>query len=411
MKMLPPETSFLKTNKNMKPLSFLASSIFCLVGLCSVATAATAHSLTGSTSLPPATLCNAGLPAEAPADTLCSERGVICVSVCNIHAQADFESPMETQALLGTPVRILRRARWYQVETPDGYVSWVHRGVVVPMTEEAFSQWRSAAKIQITAPYSQIYSEASRESLPVGDIVAGCMLKKLDEKGDFYHVAYPDGRQGYVHRSEAAPLDQWLAECRPTLPRLVHTALGFTGIPYLWAGTSGKGVDCSGLVQLSALLNGVVLPRNASQQARVGRRIACLRTPEGKLFTSISSADSARSVRASKRLARPISAHDPNVSPLDQRDLSIDLSQLVPGDLVLFGKPAEAGKKERVTHIGIYLGQSRFLHSQGYVHTSSFLPTDPQYDAFNRNRFLGAVHIADEKGQIIAPRLQDLLQK
>ncbi len=285
-------------------------------------------------------------------DTLCALRGVVNISVCNIHAAADFESPMETQALLGMPVKILCKGRWYQIETPDGYVSWVHRAAIVPMDSLQMQIWLDAPKVLVTSHSSWVYSQPSSQSTPVSDVVSGCVLRVIDEKGSYYKVKYPDGREGFLPKKDAMRWEKWLMSRKKDVSSLVETALSLNGIPYLWAGTSSKGVDCSGFVQLSAFLNGVLLPRNASQQARIGKRIDC----------------------------------------------SQGFSLLRPGDLILFGKAATSEHGERVTHIGIYLGAGRFIHSQGYVHVSSLDPKAPNYDAFNHARCLGAVRFTDEKG-------------
>lgn len=54
---------------------------------------------------------------------------------------------------------------------------------------------------------------------------------------------------------------------------IIRTAYTMIGIPYLWAGTSSKGVDCSGLVRTVLFMHDIIIPRDASQQAYVGQRI------------------------------------------------------------------------------------------------------------------------------------------
>jgi cell wall-associated NlpC family hydrolase len=53
---------------------------------------------------------------------------------------------------------------------------------------------------------------------------------------------------------------------------LVATARTLMGAPYLWGGTSAKGMDCSGFTKTIYLMNGLILPRDASQQVHVGTR-------------------------------------------------------------------------------------------------------------------------------------------
>jgi cell wall-associated NlpC family hydrolase len=81
-------------------------------------------------------------------------------------------------------------------------------------------------------------------------------------------------------------------------------------IPYVWGGTTPKGFDCSGLVQYSYKVNKLKLPRTASQQYASTKRIPT--------------------------------------------------HQAKSGDLVFF---RNTGKRRGITHVGIYLGNGRFVHA------------------------------------------------
>ena len=283
-------------------------------------------------------------PAMAQESDTVRAYGVLNLSVANMRAEPDFSSEMITQGLLGMPVRVLGEQTWQYVQTPDRYKGWVHPVAVHRMTRGELEAWNRAEKVVVTAHCGFVLAEPHADALPVSDVVAGDRLKWEGRKGHYYRVSYPDGRTGYLHKSLAKPEHEWRHSLKQDAASILRTAHTLTGVPYLWAGTSSKGVDCSGFVRTVLFMHDIIIPRDASQQAGVGRRI----------------------------------------------DIAPDFSNLEPGDLVFFGRKATADRKERVVHVALYLGGKRFIHSQGDVHVSSFDPADPLFDEFNLNRLLFA---------------------
>lgn len=272
------------------------------------------------------------------------EWGIINFSVANLHEKPDFSSEMITQALLGMPVKVLEYDGWYKIQTPDDYLSWIHRTGVQLCTLDELKAWNKAEKLIVTAHYGTVYSRPNTKSQPVSDVVASNRLKLLGKKRNYYHVEYPNGRVGYLHKSLAMPEKEWRKQLEPTVENILRTAHQFMGVPYLWAGTSTKGVDCSGFVRAVLLMHDIIIPRDASQQAREGERF----------------------------------------------EIEPDFDNLQPGDLIFFGRKATEGQKERVVHVAFYIGNQRFIHSQGDVRIGSFNPQDELFDEFNLNRLLFA---------------------
>ena len=288
-----------------------------------------------------------------PADSL---YGVVNISVCNLREEGKFTSGMSTQALLGMPVKVLQYTDWFEIQTPDDYKGWVHRMVIRPMSKEKYDQWNQSAKIVVTSHYGFTYEKPDEHSQSVSDVVAGNRLKWEGTQGRFYKVSYPDGRQAYLSKMISQPEKEWRASLKQDPESIIHTAFTMMGIPYLWAGTSSKGVDCSGLVRNVLFMHDIIIPRDASQQAYIGEHI----------------------------------------------DITPDFSNLKRGDLVFFGRKATPERKEGISHVGIYIDNKRFIHALGDVHISSFNPQDKEYDAFNTDRLLFAVrflpYINKEKG-------------
>lgn len=286
-----------------------------------------------------------------------STHAVVNNSVANLRAKPHFSAELTTQATLGMPLKLLeKKGGWFRAQTPDHYISWIQRRQIRVMDNAGYAEWRKSPKLIFTRMYGASYRKAG-SSQQVSDLEAGNILKLTGRTGSFYRVEYPDGRQAFVAQSDAEPFDRWVASLKTDRASLVKTSRRFIGIPYLWGGTSAKGVDCSGLMKMVFLLNGMVLPRDASQQARAGEVV-----------------DSVR-----------------------------DFSNLLPGDLLFFGRKATDSTAEKVVHVGMWIGNDEYIQSLGRVHISSMNPKSPRFDAYNLGRYLKAERILNSRTNDIVP--------
>jgi hypothetical protein len=89
------------------------------------------------------------------------------------------------------------------VQTPDNYISWVDEGGITLMNKQEYDNWQNTKKIIYLNMYGLSYSEPSTDTQTVSDLVSGDVLWLKGEKGDFYQVAYPDGREAYIPKSSA----------------------------------------------------------------------------------------------------------------------------------------------------------------------------------------------------------------
>ncbi len=263
--------------------------------------------------------------------------GLVNLSAANFRSQPAQSAELATQASFGTPVKIIEAGgQWLQVELPDGYQAWVDRPSVALLSPDMMERWQSAPRIVVT---SMTETHAIADTLAgyvpdniVTDLVLGSILEgDAPEPGArFTAVSLPDGRAGFVDASKVEPFDQWVTTVYNP-QAILSAAYALMGVPYLWGGTTTKGVDCSGLVKTAFLASALILPRNASDQAKCGIAVD---------FTT------------------------PHL--------------LQPADLLFFS-PEDEPESDRITHVGIYDGAGLYVHSSGRVRVNSFDPGSVRY--------------------------------
>lgn len=141
---------------------------------------------------------------------------------------------------------------------------------------------------------------------------------------DEYHIVTPDE---YAIAKQQTHGNIYIRE------ELIKTAQKFIAVPYLWGGSSSDaGFDCSGLAMTVYQLNGLDLPRSSKEQYEAG-------TP-------------------------------------------VERDSLLKGDLVFF---ATSGR-DKVTHVGIYVGKGRFIHAPG---RGKNIRVDSLSRSYYKKRYLG----------------------
>ena len=268
-------------------------------------------------------------------------------SVVNLRKQPRHSSELVSQALLGTPMKVLKEeGYWLLIQTPDHYLSWVDRGSVALMEYQALQRYFSGPMVLITVPSSRLLDPEDQEVIT--DLVLGNILKLIDEAPYHFMVQLPSGTRSIIGKTEVSILQNW-TDLEASRASLVRDAGYFMGMPYLWGGTSIKALDCSGFTKNVYFLNGLNLPRDANQQMQVGMLV----------------------------------------------DHVGDFSVLQGGDLLFFGRKATDSTAEYASHVGMWIGNGRFIHSSGNVHISSFDRESKYFDEYNLNRYLKTKRILD----------------
>lgn len=231
------------------------------------------------------------------------------VSIAFVYRDATFKSETISQTHLGETLEVLEeQEEWLHVKQEDGYEGWVARFFLCIKPAD----WDQRAFYYHDQHVSRILQNPDRQSNAIRDITILSKLPMVTQKDGWVQVLLPDGLTGWLEsHPRSIPL-------QVDVEQLIQTAFSFQGIQYFWAGRSPKGFDCSGFVQTVYALHGVILPRDAYQQADRGIR------------------------------------------------LDDDFSAWGAGDLLYFSEQPES-----ISHVAISLGEGDFIHASGFVKLNS----------------------------------------
>jgi hypothetical protein len=264
---------------------------------------------------------------------------LVTQNVVDLFGDPSSDGKLVTQAISGARVTVRHEQEDFSfVDLEDRYQGWIATERLTPAWDDT-----DYLKTSIATLLADVFTEPNPAGEMLTKLVVGSKVTVAHrpESGDYVPILLPDRQLGYIHRlclnmTHEGPgggpdlIDEKARRALDitALKRRVIEAVGqqavsvgkrLIGTPYLWGGCTPFGIDCSGFTQLSYKLSGMQLLRDASLQFQ-------------------------------DRRFRPVEAGKPFAE-----------AELAAGDLVTFHRKQDGP----ITHIGMALGDGRFLHSSG----------------------------------------------
>lgn len=197
-----------------------------------------------------ADVADARLAAAAPGARLVEgELREVAVPILSLYREPRFDARLDTQGLMGERVRVFDVREgwaWLQLEA-DGYVGYA--------AEDDLGALQSTPTHRIAVPSTFMFPAPDIKSQPVVTLTMNAKVAVIGGDERFAHLA--NGR--FVVARHLKPISESEAD-------FVAVAEAYLHVPYLWGGKSVRGLDCSGLMQLSLEAAGRVAPRDSDMQ-------------------------------------------------------------------------------------------------------------------------------------------------
>ncbi|HBF35917.1 MAG TPA: NlpC/P60 family protein [Firmicutes bacterium] len=220
---------------------------------------------------------------------------------------------VDTTALYGEAVAILeQQGDWLKVaavkqptvQNKLGYPGWILTKQIGCHPAD-FNDHKNQAEAVVSKPKAGLFADSALTNSR-GQLSYQTRLPILKETENYLEVQLPDETAGYLARRDIHKESELFFDGK----NIVQEARQFLGLPYLWGGTSSWGFDCSGFMFRLYQSQGILIPRDASEQAEKGT--------------------------------------------------AVEKEHLQAGDLLFFAKDR---LKEKIHHVGMYIGEGLMIHS------------------------------------------------
>jgi gamma-D-glutamyl-L-lysine dipeptidyl-peptidase len=225
----------------------------------------------------------------------------LATNVTSVHVSPSWLAETSSHLVFGEQVEQLDESgRWVFVRQSDGYLAWVYKPFLSP-------ELPPAATHIVLAPARELRAAPEPGAPVLTRLLCGTRVRVEAVQGEWALVTA--NATGWLPGVDLRALEASPQTAEARRAQMLLDARRMIGVPYLWGGTTGNGIDCSGFARLLHAWVGLRLPRDADMQHNA---------------------------------ARPVEP------------------PFAPGDLLFFG---DSESDRRITHVGVSLGGWNMIHS------------------------------------------------
>lgn len=189
----------------------------------------------------------------------------ICLlSIVPCRSEDNDRSEMVTQLLFGDLVEVKsRKDSWVKIKNlDDGYLAWVDEKQIHFISK---SLYEKLAAQNHSFSHDLVSPLINTEDENIQTILIGSKIRSaISDKNEF-----TIDKTNFKLEGEVRVIPK-----KFNRNQLIEDAFAYLNAPYLWGGKTPMGIDCSGFIQMVYAMNGIQLPRDASQQAEIGHALS-----------------------------------------------------------------------------------------------------------------------------------------
>ncbi|MBS2099039.1 C40 family peptidase [Carboxylicivirga linearis] len=233
------------------------------------------------------------------------EKSICTFGYIPVRKDPEEQAEMVTQVLFGESYDITERIeKWCRIKLhTDGYEGWIDAKLVEKLSDKAVELWKNSPKWFVPGPFIKVVSEPEKSTHFIS--------------GGSQIVMNTADRNCFTIGTKDFCISSNYSISKP-VGEITDVAYSFINVPYLWGGRNFFGLDCSGFVQIVYAIKEIQIPRDASQQVKLGTMVSFV-------------------------------------------------EEAVAGDLAFFDD-----EEGNIVHVGMCLGKGEIIHASGRVRIDKF---------------------------------------